>query len=85
MISVKVYGSKINLHPLIIESLNTGKTVFKKDYWFDKVFNIFDEIDNYRYSRTSNKITTKNKMLEYLKIGKYKPTDMPSTLVLSEK
>ena len=69
-LSVKNNGSNINLYPLIIKLLNTEKTVPKKDYGFDEGFNIFDEIDNkrnklYEYkTRTSNKIDTRNAMLE---------------------
>ena len=33
---------------MIIKCLNTEKTVIKKVYEFDEVFNIFDEIDNKR-------------------------------------
>ena len=44
-INVKSCGSKINLHLLIIRLLSVGKTVLKKDYGFDGVFDIFDEID----------------------------------------
>ena len=48
--------------------------VFKKDYAFDKVSEIFEEIDNNcnkvnEYNpRTSDMINSKNKMLQYLKI-----------------
>ena len=47
--SVKSRDSNINLHSLIIKLIKAGKTVLKKDYGFDEVFNIFDEIDNNRY------------------------------------
>ena len=40
LISVKSHGSNINLHPLIIKLLCSGKTVIKNDYGFDEVFNI---------------------------------------------
>ena len=68
------HGSSINLHPLISKSLNAGKMVLKKDYAFDKVSEIFEEIDNNsnklnEYNpRTSDMINSKNKMLQYLKI-----------------
>ena len=64
--SVKSRDSTINLHPLIIKLLNAGKTMLKKDYGFDEVFNIFDEIDNNchelrKYNpRISNMINRKN-------------------------
>ena len=53
--------------------LNAKKTVLKKDSAFDEAFNIFDEINkcdklNEQKPRTSNKINTKNAILEYLKI-----------------
>ena len=44
-ISVKTRGSNINLYPLIMRLLNVRKTVLKKDYGFDEVCDIFDEID----------------------------------------
>ena len=47
--SVKSRDSNINLHSLIMKLIKAGKTVLKKDYGFDEVFNIFDEIDNNRY------------------------------------
>ena len=40
-INVKIPGTNINLHPLIIKLINAGKTVLKK-YGFDESFNIFD-------------------------------------------
>ena len=64
--SVKSRDSNINLHSLIIKLIKAGKTVLKKDYGFDEVFNIFDEIDNNRYELykyitwTSNMINRKN-------------------------
>ena len=64
--SVKSRDGTINLHPLIIKLLNAGKTMLKKDYGFDEVFNIFDEIDNnchelHKYNpRISNMINRKN-------------------------
>ena len=45
-ISAKSHSSNVNLHPRIIKFLNAGKTVVKKGYESDEVFNIFDEIDN---------------------------------------
>ena len=47
-ISVRSRGNNINLNPLIIKLLNAEKTVLKKDYVLDKLFNIFDEADNVR-------------------------------------
>ena len=70
--SVKTRSSNINLHPLIIKLINAWKSVFKVDYGFDEVLDIFHEIDiihrepNEYNPRTVNKINTKNEMLEYL-------------------
>ena len=54
--------------------------MYKKDYGFDEVFNIFDEIDNNRHElhnpRTSNMINRKNAMLDYLKVMAWKLIDM---------
>ena len=75
-------GDNINsLQPLIIKLLNARKTVLEKDYGFDKVFNIFDEIDNsYKLQihnpRTSTMINRKNEMLEYLEIIRLRLIDM---------
>ena len=90
-ISAKSRGSNINLHPLRRRLLNPRKTVLEKDYGFNEVFDIFDEIDiNYHEpneynSRTVNKINTKNEMLEYLKIMKWKLIDILSTPALVKK
>ena len=78
MISVKSYGSNINLHQQIIKLINAEKTVIKNDHGFDEVFNSSDEINIKRNKlceynpRTVNKINTKNESLEleYLKIMK---------------
>ena len=48
-ISAKSHSSNVNLHPRIIKFLNAGKTVVKKGYESDEVFNIFDEVDNNRH------------------------------------
>ena len=54
------------MHPLILNLLNTGKTVLKKYYGFNEVFNIFDDIDNNHHKlheynpRTFNMIKRKN-------------------------
>ena len=75
-------GDNINsLQPLIIKLLNARKTVLEKDYGFDKVFNIFDEIDNsYKLQihnpRTSTMINRKNEMLEYLETIRLRLIDM---------
>ena len=75
-------GDNINsLQPLIIKLLNARKTVLEKDYGFDKVFNIFDEIDNsYKLQihnpRTSTMINRKNEMLKYLEIIRLRLIDM---------
>ena len=65
----------ILIHPLIItKSLNTEKPILKKLYRFDETFNTFDDLENKRNKlneykpRTSNKINTKNVMIEHLKI-----------------
>ena len=46
-------------------------TLIKKDYRFDEVLNIFDEIDNnphgFRKYQTSKMINNKNEMVHYLK------------------
>ena len=84
-------GKIISLHPLIIKLLNTIKTVLEKAYNFDKVFNVFDEIDNTRdkpqiYNpRTFVMINRKNEMLEYLEIIRLRLIDMLSTPSLSKK
>ena len=56
-IIVKIRGKNINQHPLIIKLLNAKKKkkVLKKDYEFDEVFNIFDEIDVNRNNLTEYK------------------------------
>ena len=70
--SLKPKSPKIVLGS-VIKLINTRKTVLRKDYGFDEVFNISDETDNNRHvlhkynSRTSNMINRKNEMLEYLK------------------
>lgn len=43
-INFKSPAKNINLHILIIKLLDAGKTMFKKDYEFDQVFKIFDEV-----------------------------------------
>ena len=69
-INIKSDGNSINLYPLVIKLLNPGKSVIKKDYGFDKVFNIFHEIDNnchklHEYNPTTfNKINKKNEKLD---------------------
>ena len=84
-------GDNINsLQPLIIKLLNARKTVLEKDYGFDKVFNIFDEIDNsYKLQihnpRTSTMINRKNEMLEYLEIIRLRLIDMLYTPSLIKK
>ena len=90
-ISVKSHGSSINLLPLIIKLINAEKAVFKKDYGFNESFNIFDEIDKKRNKlneykpRAYNKISTKNAMLEYLKIMENRLIDMFSTSSIIKK
>ena len=65
--------------------------MLKKDYEFDEVFNIFDELDDnrcyfHKYNpRTSNVITKNNEMLEYLKISEWKLIDTSSTASVVEK
>ena len=77
-----ILDSNTNLYPLIIKSINARKLMLKKDYGLDKIFNIFDEIDDSRYKlhmynpRTCNMINRKNEMLEYLKIIELKLIDM---------
>ena len=91
LIGVKSHASNINLHPLIIKLITAEKTMIKKDYGFDEVFNIFDEIDNKRNKlrkynpRTNNKITIKNEMLQYLEILEYKLIDMFFTSTFTRK
>ena len=43
---IKVIDNNINWHPLIINLINAGKTMLKKDYRFDEAFNISGKIDN---------------------------------------
>ena len=68
-ISVKSYGSNVNLRPLVTKLLNAEETVPKKDYGFDEVFHVFNEIDskcnklNEYKPIASNKIDRKTKML----------------------
>ena len=65
--------------------LNTRKTVLEKGYRFDKVFNIFDEMNSscnklqlQLYDpKTATMIIRKNEMLEYLEIIRSRLTDMP--------
>ena len=64
--------------------------MLEKDYGFDKVFNIFDEIDNsYKLQihnpRTSTMINRKNEMLEYLEIIRLRLIDMLYTPSLIKK
>ena len=82
LISIKSHGKNINLHPLIIKSLNAVKTVLKKDYGFDEAFNIFVEIDNkcnklnkYK-ARLLIRLIQKNAILRYLRIMEDELTDM---------
>ena len=90
-ISVKSRGKSIKIHPLIIKLLNTKKPVLKKDYSFDEVFNIFDEIDincnnlNEYKLRSTNMIKRKNEMLEYLRIMEDKLIDMFSVSNIARK
>ena len=54
-----------------IKLLNAEKTVIEKNYGFDKVFNIFDKIENKWNEdkpRSFNQINAKNAVLDYLKI-----------------
>ena len=59
--------------------------MLKKDYGFDKVFNIFDEIDNNCFElhkfnpRNLNMINRKYEIIESLKIVEWKLIDMFST------
>ena len=90
-INIKSHGNSINLYPLVIKLLNAGKSVIKKDYGFDKVFNIFHEIDNnchklHEYNPTTfNKINRKNEKLDYLKIIKDNLIGMFSTPIIIRK
>ena len=90
-ISVKSRGKSIKIHPLIIKLLNTKKPVLKKDYSFDEVFNIFDEIDincnnlNEYKLRSTNMIKRKNEMLECLRIMEDKLIDMFSVSNIARK
>ena len=65
--------------------------VLKKDYRFDEVFDIFDEIDinhnkpNEYKARTSNIVNRKNEKLEYLKIVENELTDMFTTSTIIRK
>ena len=67
------------------------KTVLKKEYGFDKAFNIFNEIDNKcnklsEYNpRAPNKIDAKNLMLEHFKIIEDKVIDMFYTPAIIRK
>ena len=59
--------------------------MLKKNYVFDEVLNIFDEVDNNRHelhkynARVSNLINRKNEMLDYQKIMEWKLIDKFST------
>ena len=76
---------------MTIKLLNVERAVIKKDYEFAEGFNIFDEIGNKHHKRFgykprfSNKINTKNAMLEYLKIIENKLVDCFLLLVLLKK
>ena len=70
--------------------LNAEKTVIKGDYGFDEAFNISGEIYN-KYNkineykpRISNKINTKNAMLEYLKIIENNLIDISSAASIAK-
>ena len=92
LLIIRTRGNVISLHSLIMK-LNTRKTVLEKDYRFDKVFNIFDEIDNscnklqlQLYDpKTATMIIRKNEMLEYLEIIRSRLIDMLSTPSLIKK
>ena len=49
-LSIKIHSHITNLHTLIKKLLDVIKAVLKKDYRFDKVINIFEEIDNKWYN-----------------------------------
>ena len=54
-VSVKSHGANINLHPLIIKSLNAEKAKLQKCYGFHEALSFFDEIDNKRNKLTEYK------------------------------
>ena len=64
-------------------------TLIKKDYRFDEVLNIFDEIDNnphgFRKYQTSKMINNKNEMVHYLKDMEWKLIKMVSTSIAVKK
>ena len=85
MLIIRTCGNVNSLHSLIMKLLNTRKTVLEKDYRFDKVFNIFDEMNSscnklqlqLHDPKTATMIIRKNEMLEYLEIIRSRLTDMP--------
>ena len=85
MLIIRTCGNVNSLHSLIMKLLNTRKTVLEKDYRFDKVCNIFDEMNSscnklqlQLYDpKTATMIIRKNEMLEYLEIIRSRLTDMP--------
>ena len=64
-------------------------TLIKKDYRFDEVLNIFDEIDNnphgLRKYQTFKMINKKNEMVHYLKDMEWKLIKMLSTPIVVRK
>ena len=85
MLIIRTCGNVNSLHSLIMKLLNTRKTVLEKDYRFDKVFNIFDEMNSscnklqlqLHDPKTATMIIRKNEMLEYLEIIRSRLIDMP--------
>lgn len=67
---------------MIIKLLNTEKAILKTNYGSNETLDIFEKTDNNCYKhneykpRSSNKIDTKNVMLEYLRIIEDKLIDM---------
>ena len=84
-LNIKTYGYNINLCPTIIELPNSEKIMVKKNYGFDKAFNIFDEIDNKQNSLGLTRILIKNAFLECLKIIENKLSDMFCTPTIATK
>ena len=80
--NVESHDNNVNLYSLIIKLLNTEKTVLKTNYGSNEALDIFEKTDNNCYKhneykpRSSNKIDTKNVMLEYLRITEDKLIDM---------
>ena len=65
-INVESRGININLHLPIIKLLNAEETVLKKDYGFDKVCNIFNDVCN-KHSKLNGHKPIASKKIDIIK------------------